>query len=411
MKQRPRARLIYAVPPEHLKQENGTSQRLQSLRSCLAAQFEVEETNLLDPPLRRRERLAMLLTGLLGLSNNLRYLALAHRLPPHAGSRLTLLMGNYCACLALITPHRPLLLDLVDSLTLTDVRGMQSRWRWRPLLYLAQLPSSWLLEHRLRRHRQLQSVLITTEREKAWLEGLHGTWPNLQVVPNYLQAQISKTQPPPLQTFGTVQLAFIGSLGWWVNQVSARRAVQILERFLQGPGSGRAVVLNLYGTASYHGQAIPKTRCSRLEIIAHGYVDTLDCMAQQNHAAFLPNPIGRGFQNKLLSCVALGLPTIAHTSMSPHHPDEPAPGPVFYCRNQTDYDNALLNLWPLSQEQRDAIAQASETYIERFFSSTMINLNLGDALAPRSDAADHGGSTSPTDRPKPSAPPANQIQA
>lgn len=229
MSNQPRARMIYAVPPDHLKQENGTSQRLKTLRSALAERFELEETNLLNQPLRRRERLAMLLISLIGPSNNWRYLALSHRLPPQTDSQLTLLLGNYCACLALLAPDKPLMLDLVDRLTLTDVRGMQSGWRWRPLIYLAQLPSSWLLEHCLRRHSQLQAVLITTEREKAWLERLHGSWANLHVVPNQVQLQpgFSASPAPRLQDHGPLQLAFIGSLNWWVNQVSARRAVLI----------------------------------------------------------------------------------------------------------------------------------------------------------------------------------------
>jgi hypothetical protein len=401
MSPQPRARLIYAVPPDHLTQENGTNHRLQNLRSCLAQRFEVEETNLLDPPLCRRERLAMLLTGLLGLSNNLRYLALAHRLPPQGDTQITLLLGNYCACLALLTPHRPLLLDLVDSLTLTDVRGMQSGWRWRPLLYLAQLPSSWLLEHRLRRHPHLHAVLITTDREKAWLKWLHGSWANLHVVPNQVRPRICGTQPPPLQANGTLQLAFIGSLGWWVNQFSARRAVRILERFLQGTGTDITVVLNLYGTACIHADHLPKTRCSRLEIIAHGYIETLDCLAEQNHAAFLPNPIGRGFQNKLLSCVALGLPTIAHASMSPHSAKETTPGPVVYCQSQADYENALRRMWTLSEGDREAIASSSKAYVEQFFSSRTINRSLRDALDGQRDAGGHGRAASPTDRPAP----------
>ncbi|MCX5938760.1 MAG: hypothetical protein NTW02_11330 [Cyanobium sp. LacPavin_0920_WC12_MAG_62_9] len=379
---RARARMIYAVPPDHLKQENGTSQRLQSLRRALAERFELEETNLLNPPLRRHEKLAMLLLGLLGLSNNWRYLALAHRLPPQADSQLTLLLGNYCACLALLTPDKPLMLDLVDSLTLTDLRGIQSGWRWRPLLYLAQLPSSWLLEHRLRRHSQLQAVLITTEREKAWLERLHGSWTNLHVVPNQVQLPpaISASQAPRLQDQEPLQLAFIGSLNWWVNQVSARRAVWVLERFLQGPGVDKTVVLNLYGTASSSAHLFPKSNCRGLKIFYHGYVETLDCLVGQNHAAFLPNPIGRGFQNKLLNCVALGLPTIAHVSMNPHRTSEPTPGPVIYCQAQADYDAALLNLWSLTQDQRDAIASTSNTYIKHFFSSKRINRSLGGAL-------------------------------
>jgi hypothetical protein len=380
MSKPPRALLVYAVPPEHLKQDNGTSHRLQSLRHALAQRFEVEETNLLDPPLNRREQLGMLVAGLLGLSNNWRYRSLAHRLPAQADSQLTLLVGNYCACLAPLTQQRPLLLDLVDSLTLTDMRGMQSRWRWRPLLYLLQLPSSWLLEHRLKRHRHLQGVLITTEREQAWLERLHGPWTNLHVIPNQVQPHSGTWRPPALPSHGPLQLAFIGSLHWWVNLVSARRAVQILERFLQGPGADTTVVLNLYGTASSSSQPRLSTRCKRLQIIAHGYVDTLASLAEHNHAAFLPNPIGRGFQNKLLSCVALGLPTIAHTSMSPHSTAEPSSGPVIYCESQSDYDQALLSLWNLKEPERIAIARASENYIEHFFSSTAISRSLNEAL-------------------------------
>jgi glycosyltransferase involved in cell wall biosynthesis len=353
---------------------------LQSLRHALAQRFEVEETNLLDPPLNRREQLGMLVAGLLGLSNNWRYRSLAHRLPAQADSQLTLLVGNYCACLAPLTQQRPLLLDLVDSLTLTDMRGMQSRWRWRPLLYLLQLPSSWLLEHRLKRHRHLQGVLITTEREQAWLERLHGPWTNLHVIPNQVQPHSGTWRPPALPSHGPLQLAFIGSLHWWVNLVSARRAVQILERFLQGPGADTTVVLNLYGTASSSSQPRLSTRCKRLQIIAHGYVDTLASLAEHNHAAFLPNPIGRGFQNKLLSCVALGLPTIAHTSMSPHSTAEPSSGPVIYCESQSDYDQALLSLWNLKEPERIAIARASENYIEHFFSSTAISRSLNEAL-------------------------------
>ena len=383
MSKLPRARMIYAVPPDHLKQENGTSQRLQSLRSALGERFELEETNLLNPPPRRCERLAMLLIGLLGLSNNWRYLALAHRIPPQNDSQLTLLIGNYCACLALLTPHKPLLLDLVDSLTLTDVRGIQSRWRWRPLLYLAQLPSSWLLEHRLRRHPNLQAVLITTEREKTWLEKVHGSWANLHVVPNHVQLpqEISARQAPLLQDHGPLQLAFIGSLSWWVNQVSALRAVRILERFLQSTGIDKTVVLNLYGTSSRSAESLPKTSCRRLDIISHGYVGSLASLAEHNHAAFLPNPIGRGFQNKLLNCVALGLPTIADVSMSPHRTSEHTPGTVIYCKAQADYDAALLSLWRLTPNQRDNIINTSATYIERFFSSTRINSSLGGALS------------------------------
>lgn len=382
MTKQPKARIIYAVPPEHLKQENGTSQRLHSLRSALGERFELEETNLLNPPPRRRERLAMIVISLLGLSNNWRYLALAHRLPPQTDSQLTLLLGNYCACLGLLAPHRPLILDLVDSLTLTDVRGMQSLWRWRPLLYIAQLPGSWLLEHRLRRHSHLQAVLITTEREKAWLEQLHGSWANLHVVPNQVQLppSISANQTPLLKDHGPLQLAFIGSLSWWVNQVSARRAVRILERFLQSSGVGKTVVLNLYGTSSQSAQPLPKTRCNRLDIIAHGYIDSLATLPEHNHAAFLPNPIGRGFQNKLLNCVALGLPTIAHISMSPHRRSEPMAGPVFYCKFQADYEAALLRLWQLTPNDRDNIEQTSTNYIAHFFSSKKIKSSLGGAL-------------------------------
>ena len=382
MSNQPRARMIYAVTPDHLKQENGTSQRLKTLRSALAERFELEETNLLNQPLRRRERLAMLLISLIGLSNNWRYLALSHRLPPQTDSQLTLLLGNYCACLALLAPDKPLMLDLVDSLTLTDVRGMQSGWRWRPLIYLAQLPSSWLLEHCLRRHSQLQAVLITTEREKAWLERLHGSWANLHVVPNQVQLQpgFSASPAPRLQDHGPLQLAFIGSLNWWVNQVSARRAVRILERFLRSPGVNKVVVLNLYGTANSSVHLLPKSNCRSLKVVHHGYVEILGCIPGRNHAAFLPNPIGRGFQNKLLNCVALGLPTIAHVSMSPHQTSEPAPGPVIYCQGQADYDAALLSLWSLTQDQREAITSTSGTYLERFFSSTRINRSLGEAL-------------------------------
>ena len=380
MNRKPIARLIYAIPPEHLQQENGTSQRLQTLRRTLADRFAVKETNLLDPPLRRRERMAMLAVGLVGLSNNLRYLALAHRVPAQVEGQLTLLMGNYCACIALLTPNKPLMLDLVDSLTLTDLRGIQSCWRWRPLLYLAQLPSSWLLEKLLRHHTNLQTILITTYREKAWLERLHGPWPNLHVVPNQVQQRISGKQKALVHTDDRLELAFIGSLNWWVNQVSAQRAVRILEGFLSGPGADKTVALNLYGTANSEAQLIPKTNCTRLEVFVHGYVENLDCLIEHNHAAFLPNPIGRGFQNKLLSCVALGLPTIADASMSPHSGKVPSRGPVIYCQEQQEYENALMKLWELSWLDRIKITQESLDYLEKHFSSKMIKNNIESAI-------------------------------
>jgi len=125
---------------------------------------------------------------------------------------------------------------------------------------------------------------------------------------------------------------------------------------------------------------LPKSNCRSLKVVHHGYVEILGCLPGRNHAAFLPNPIGRGFQNKLLNCVALGLPTIAHVSMSPHQTSEPAPGPVIYCQGQADYDAALLSLWSLTQDQREAITSTSGTYLERFFSSTRINRSLGEAL-------------------------------
>ncbi len=374
----PRAHMVYAVPPQHLLRQNGTSQRLHSLRLALQQHYQLRETNLLAAPLRLRERLSMALISLLSLSNNLRYLALRHRLPARRPGDLMVLVGPYCACLALGAADGPLAVDLIDSLTLTDIRGVQSRWRWRPLLYACQLPSSWLLERLLLGHNRLNAVLVTTEREQAWLERVHGRHGRLHALPNHVATPPLLDPTPELTASTPLQLAFVGALSWWVNRLNAQNAVRILNTFLQGPGAGRSIVFNLYGSgqpARWPGAHLPQ-----LQIRLHGYCDDLREVARSNHAAFLPNPIGRGFQNKLLSCVGMGMPTIAGATMNPHRQPDEAPSPVMYCRHQADYEHALLSLWQLSDAQRGQIAARSRAYVQAHYSADRIAQLLAAAL-------------------------------
>jgi hypothetical protein len=223
--------------------------------------------------------------------------------------------------------------------------------------------------------------LITTNREKRWLEKLHGSWAKVHVMPNQVHPRISDVKKTLVISHEVLNLAFIGSLSWWVNQVAAQKAVCILDKFLKTGQSGdREIILNVYGTDSIHIKKLLKKRCEGLKIVNHGYVENLNCIADNNHAAFLPNRIGRGFQNKMFSCLALGMPTIAHISMNPDNPKDVSRSPVIYCRKQKEYEEALIKVWTLTEEDRKRIAKESLDYIVNNCSSLAIEGKINDAL-------------------------------
>ena len=370
--------LVYAIPERQLLCENGTSRRLDSLRGCFCSDFKIVDINLLGEQISFLDRCLIFILIAIGL-NNFRYLFLARRLPQFSGNSTVLLTGIYSAFLGLMIRDIKVSIDLVDSLSLSDVRGIQSFWRCRPVYHFIQLPISYIIEYLLLSSQHIKSVFVATQAEQNWLQKIHHKSKNLHVLSNSIFPQLDYRKfgqmSPYILPNTTYCLAFIGSLDWWVNRRMLIIALRLLDKFLRSQSRIKAIQLHIYGEST--NQAVDARGLHpELKAIQKGYFNNPSTVYSENHAAFLPNSIGRGFQNKLFSCLAIGLPTIAHVSMNPlgRPPHDQQIGscanPVLFCDSESDYMNALLRVFLLDSDQRLHVKQASHEFLHAFDQAT-----------------------------------------
>ena len=371
--------LIYAVPRHQLLRENGTSRRLDSLRACFGSNYSIIDINLLENDLENVDRWATLFFIAFGL-NNFRYLFLSRKLPGLPANSNVLISGIYSAFLGLTLRNVRLSVDLVDSLSLTDVRGMQSLWYCRPIYHFLQFPISFLLERLLLRRKSIQSIFVTTHAEREWLKRLHFDSPLLHVLSNSIDSLLGYSNSEsshvkdclPLER----SLAFIGSLDWWVNRRMFKDAIRLLKLYLKKHDTSQPVCLNVYGDESIQG-VIRDDRLPALKVTHKGYFESADEIYRENHAAFLPNSAGRGFQNKLFTCLSIGLPTIAHFSMNPmglHVSADRgslADNPAIFCRTDADYMSAISSVFLLELHQRLLLRQTCRQFLADWHQNAM----------------------------------------
>ena len=98
----------------------------------------------------------------------------------------------------------------------------------------------------------------------------------------------------------------------------------------------------------------------------HGYVDDAAVIKGANDAAFFINTIGRGFQNKLFTGLALGLPTIVHETMDPRIRDL-TNTLAFICSSELDIFRAIdyvrtANFVELKQRRENTLKLIEEEY-------------------------------------------------
>ena len=376
--QRPRLYLIYAIPRHQLLSENGTSRRLDSLRECFGRTYRIVDINLLANNAALIDRLATFFFLAIGL-NNLRYLFLSRHLPHLPTDSNVLISGIYSAFLGLTLRDVRLSVDLVDSLSLTDVRGMQSFWRIRPLYHILQFPISFLLERLLLNRKNLKSVFVTTPAERDWLSRIHFDAPRLHVLSNSIDSLLDTTLSESESSLNCLppqfSLAFIGSLDWWVNKRMLKAALRLLKTYLNKEDVAQVVHLHVYGE-QFVDNLNREAHHPALKIIHKGYFHSAQEVYQDNHAAFLPNSIGRGFQNKLFSCLSIGLPTIAHTSMNPLGPhcwreQRARPNnPAIFCKTDADYMEALSRVFLMEAQQRLAVRQSCHQFLADWHQQT-----------------------------------------
>ena len=378
--ERPTLYLIYAVPRHQLRRENGTSRRLDSLRACFGSDYSVIDINLLENDLQHVDRLVTRLFIAVGL-NNFRYLFLSRKLPDLPVNSNVLVSGIYSAFLGLTLRHVRLSIDLVDSLSLTDVRGVQSLWHCRPIYHCLQFPISFLLERFLLRRKAIQSIFVTTYAEREWLKRLHFDSPHLHVLSNSIDTLLAYSKSDSSHANNCLpsqrSLAFIGSLDWWVNRRMLKDALRLLRMYLNKHDASQPICLNVYGDESTRNidlNDLPST----LNVVHKGYYESVQEVFAENHAAFLPNSVGRGFQNKLFTCLSIGLPTVAHESMNPvglhtsAYRGSMSDNPVIFCRTEADYMSAISSVFLMDFHQRLLLRKACHQFLANWHQNSLL---------------------------------------
>jgi len=376
--------LVYAIPRWQLSRENGTSRRIDSLKRCFENTHHIVDVNLLEDSVSRIDKLIIFLFIAFGL-NNFRYLILSRRLPEFPEHSTVLLTGIYSAFLGAFIRHVNLSIDLVDSLSLSDVRGIQSMWRFRPAYHFVQFPVSFLLERLLLSRRCVKSIFVTTQAERDWLRQIHSHHSLLRVLPNTIPVTTFNHLPELNNDYdhlpNVFSLAFIGSLDWWVNRRMLVVALNLLRKFLNMQNIVQCLNLNIYGDNPLDSFENIRVH-PNLTLTPKGFFDSPREVYSDNHAAFLPNSIGRGFQNKLFTCLSLGLPTIAHVSMNPlglnqlYSNQDFSPNPAIFCQTDSDYMSALSHVLLMDSLQRQDLKLACHQFLLSWQRYTQVRYHI-----------------------------------
>jgi len=376
----PRLYLIYAILPEQLQYSNGTALRLTSLRKCFSVSYEIIEINLLSVRPTLKQKILSKILIFLGL-NNLRYLPLVSRIPNLSRSDKVLFSGIYCSSLALLFRHIQCSVDLVDSLTRTDWRGIQSFWYLRPIYHLIQFPISFLLEKLVLNSPCINTIFLTTEKEVIWLDYFHGQSKKVAILPNLLPspAALSYTSTDfdgkllLASKPGCVDVAVLASLDWWVNRKMFVECVSILSLYQSTRPNAPCFKLHLYGTPDSCKHLARVIVNPRIILLNFGIIDSLNIISITCRFALLPNLIGRGFQNKLFSMLGTSIPLIVDESMMPYenNSQRAVPPSLFICSSKDQYLSSIDMVLSLPISARCSYHNATNLYFNNLTNETL----------------------------------------
>lgn len=376
----PRLYLVYAILPEQLQYSNGTVLRLTSLRECFSVSYQIVEINLLSFRPTQKQKILSRILIFLGL-NNLKYLPLVSRIPSLSSSDKVLFSGIYCSSLALFFRHIQCSVDLVDSLTRTDWRGIQSFWYLRPIYHLIQFPISFLIEKLVLNSPCIKTIFLTTEREVIWLDSFHGQSKKVAILPNLLQspAALSYTSTDfdgklllPSNS-GCVDVAVLASLDWWVNRKMFVECVSILSLYQSTRPNAPCFKLHLFGTPGSSKHFARIIVSPRIILLNCGIIDSLNIISATCKFALLPNLIGRGFQNKLFSMLGTSIPLIVDESMMPceNNSQRGVPPSLFICSSKDQYLSSIDKVLSLPISTRCSYRNATNFYFNNLIYETL----------------------------------------